>query len=263
MPAYNGDSLVKQSVSGWCFVPGLLSAAQFIRAAAEIGYVGVELLPAEHWQAAREHGLTIVSTQAHASIELGLNRRDQHERIEREILANLRMAEQWGIPNLICFSGNRAGLADAEGAAITAEGLRRVAPAAEAAGVTLVLELLNSKVDHPDYQCDHTAWGAQVCRMVGSPRVGLLYDIYHMQVMEGDVIQTIRDHGALIGHYHTAGVPGRHEIDATQELNYPAIVRAIAATGYDGFLGQEFVPAGDPLAALRSAFDLCAGRLSG
>ncbi len=248
---------IKQSVSGWCFVPGLLTAEQLLRAAAETGYAGVELLPAEHWPAAREHELAIVSTQAHASISSGLNRREQHDRIEREILASLRLAEQWGIPNLICFSGERAGLPNAEGAEIAAEGLRRVAPAAEAAGVTLVLELLNSKVDHPDYQCDHTAWGVQVCRMVGSPRVKLLYDIYHMQIMEGNIIQTIRDHGALFGHYHTAGVPGRHEIDDTQELSYPAIVRAIAATGYDGYLGQEFVPTGDPLVALRSAFEIC------
>jgi hydroxypyruvate isomerase len=161
------------------------------------------------------------------------------------------------IPNLICFSGRRAGLGDAEGAEITAEGLRRVAPAAEAAGVTLVLELLNSKIDHPDYQCDHTRWGAEVCRMVSSPRVKLLYDIYHMQVMEGDIIGTLRRHNDLIGHYHTAGVPGRHEIDGTQELNYPAILRAIAATGYSGYVGQEFLPQGDPGMALKAALDLC------
>jgi hydroxypyruvate isomerase len=135
--------------------------------------------------------------------------------------------------------------------------LRRVAQAAEDTGVNLVLELLNSKVNHADYQCDKTAWGVEVCRMVGSPRVKLLYDIYHMQVMEGDIIRTIRDSHAFFGHYHTAGNPGRNEIDDTQELNYPAIVRAIAATGYDGFLGQEFIPNGDPVTSLKDAFDRC------
>ena len=167
------------------------------------------------------------------------------------------MAAQWNIPNLICFSGNRGGLDDATGAEITAENLRAVAKMAEDAGVTLVLELLNSKVDHPDYQCDKTAWGVQVCRMVDSPRVRLLYDIYHMQIMEGDIIRTIRENHANFGHYHTAGNPGRNEIDASQELNYPAIVRAIAETGYTGYVAQEFIPTGDPVVALQAAFDLC------
>ncbi len=248
---------IKQSVSWWCFVPRLLAPEALVRAAAEFGYAAVELVSPEYWQLAKDHGLAIASINGHASIADGLNRRENHDRIEREILANLKLAEQWGVRNLICFSGNRAGLADPAGAEITAEGLRRVAGAAEAAGVTLVLELLNSKVDHPDYQCDHTSWGAEVCRMVGSPRVKLLYDIYHMQVMEGDIISTIRQHSDLIGHYHTAGAPGRHEIDGTQELYYPPIVRAIGATGYDGYLGQEFIPAGDPVAALKAAFDLC------
>jgi hydroxypyruvate isomerase len=158
---------------------------------------------------------------------------------------------------LICFSGNRHGLDDATGAEITAETLSAVAPMAEAAGVTLVLELLNSKVDHPDYQCDHTAWGVQVVKAVNSPRVKLLYDIYHMQVMEGDIIRTIQENHPHIAHYHTAGNPGRHELDANQELNYRAIVQAIIATGYTGYLGQEFVPLGDPVAGLRSAFATC------
>ena len=248
---------LKQSVAWWCFVPQLMAPEAFVRTCAEIGYAGVEIVPPEHWQLVREHGLELASIVGHASIAEGLNRRENHDRIEREILEKLELAKQWAIPNLICFSGNRAGLADAEGAEVTAEGLRRVAPAAEAAGVTLILELLNSKINHPDYQCDHTDWGAEVCRAVGSPRVKLLYDIYHMQVMEGDILGTLRKHSDLIGHYHTAGVPGRHEIDDTQELNYPAIVRAIAATGYTGYLGQEFVPQGEPRSALRAAFELC------
>jgi len=248
---------LKQSISWWCFVPRAMAPEALIRAAVEIGYDAVELVPPEYWQLAKQHGLGIASMNGHASIGEGLNRREHHDRIEREILANLELASQWGIPNLICFSGSRAGLGDAQGAEIAAEGLRRVAPAAEAAGVTLVIELLNSKIDHPDYQGDRTYWGAEVCRMVGSPRVKLLYDIYHMQVMEGDIIDTIRRHSDLIGHYHTAGVPGRHEIGDTQELNYPAIVRAIAATGYTGYIGQEFVPQGEPRAALKAAFGIC------
>ena len=146
---------------------------------------------------------------------------------------------------------------DDTGAAITAEGLARVAGAAEDAGVTLVLELLNSKVNHPGYQCDHTAWGVRVCEAVNSPRVRLLYDIYHMQIMEGDIIRTIQRHHAWFGHYHTAGNPGRHDLDDAQELQYPAIMRAVAATGYTGFVGQEFLPKGEPVAALRHAFALC------
>ena len=250
---------MKQAIAWWCLVPRALTPEQLVRTAAEIGYAGIELAEPEYWPLIREHGLTIVSTRGHESLTDGLNRRENHDRIEREVLANLKVAEQWGIPVLICFSGNRNGLADDQGAEITAEGLCRVARAAEDAGVTLALELLNSKVNHPDYQCDRTAWGLRVCELVGSSRVKLLYDIYHMQVMEGDVIRTIRDHHAAFGHYHTAGNPGRNELDETQELNYRAIVRAIRETGYDGYIGQEFIPRGEPVAALRAAFEVCQG----
>jgi hydroxypyruvate isomerase len=250
---------MKQAVAWWCLTPRALTPEQLVRAAAEIGYAGIELAEPEYWPLIRAHGLTIVSTRGHESLTDGLNRRENHDRIEREVLANLKVAAQWGIPVLICFSGNRNGLADDLGAEITAAGLRRVAWAAEDAGVTLALELLNSKVNHPDYQCDHTAWGLRVCELVGSPRVKLLYDIYHMQVLEGDVMRTIRDHHAAFGHYHTAGNPGRNELDETQELNYRAIVRAIRETGYDGYIGQEFIPRGEPVAALRAAFDVCQG----
>jgi hydroxypyruvate isomerase len=250
---------MKQAVAWWCLTPRALTPEQLVRAAAEIGYAGIELAEPEYWPLIRAHGLTIVSTRGHESLTDGLNRRENHDRIEREVLANLKVAAQWGIPVLICFSGNRNGLADDLGAEITAAGLRRVARAAEDADVTLALELLNSKVNHPDYQCDHTAWGLRVCELVGSPRVKLLYDIYHMQVMEGDVMRTIRDHHAAFGHYHTAGNPGRNELDETQELNYRAIVRAIRETGYDGYIGQEFIPRGEPVAALRAAFEVCQG----
>ncbi len=250
-------SQIKQSFSWWCFDKAGMAPRQLLRAAAGIGYQGVELVGPEHWPLIKEYGLTIVSTNGGLSIEQGLNRREHHEHLEQRIRATIDQAEQWGIPNVIVFSGNREGLNDRVGAEITAEGLRRVAGAAEEAGVTLVMELLNSKVDHKDYQCDHTAWGVEVCRMVNSPRVKLLYDIYHMQIMEGDIIRTVRDHHAYFAHYHTAGNPGRHELDDTQELNYPPIVRAILATGYQGYLGQEFIPQGDPIAGLKQAFDLC------
>lgn len=229
-----------------------------IEAAAGTGYGGVEFAPPEYWQAVQDRGLTLTAINGHASLTEGLNRRENHAGIEREILTNLDHAARRGIANLICFSGNRyVGVDDDTGAAITAEGLARVAGAAEDAGVTLVLELLNSKVNHPGYQCDHTAWGVRVCEAVNSPRVRLLYDIYHMQVMEGDIIRTIQQHHAWFGHYHTAGNPGRHDLDDAQELQYPAIMRTVAATGYTGFVGQEFLPKGEPVAALRHAFALC------
>ncbi len=248
---------MEQAVAWWCLKRAGMTLPRLIETCLALGYRGIELADREDWAQIREHGLTIVSARAHASLTEGLNRPEHHDRLEREIRANLELAVAWGIPVLICFSGNRAGEDDEAGLAATAAGLRRVARAAEDAGVTLALELLNSKVDHPDYQCDRTAWGVRVCEAVGSPRVRLLYDIYHMQVMEGDIIRTIERHHAWFGHYHTAGNPGRHELDGTQELHYPAIARAIAATGYAGWLGQEFIPRGDPVAALREAFALC------
>jgi hydroxypyruvate isomerase len=234
-----------------------MAPREFLGAAAEIGYEAIDLAPQDDWPLVKEHGLAIAAVVGHHSISHGLNRREHHARIEQEVRANLALAERWGIPNLICFSGNREGLDDATGAEVTADGLRHVARAAEEAGVTLVIELLNSKVDHPDYQGDRTAWGVAVCQMVGSPNVKLLYDIYHMQIMEGDIIRTIRENHPYIGHYHTAGNPGRGNLDEAQELYYPAIMRALLATGYVGYVGQEFVPQGDPRAALAAAFEAC------
>jgi len=248
---------MKQSVSWWCFAQGGLSPQSLVRAVADIGYEGIELVDQVYWPLIKEHGLSIVSTNAGLSIEQGLNRREHHIHLEQQIRAALHFAEEWSIPMIIVFSGNRQGLSDQAGIETTAEGLSRVARAAEDAGVTLTIELLNSKVDHLDYQCDHTAWGVQVCRLVNSPRVKLLYDIYHMQIMEGDIIRTIREYHPYFAHYHAAGNPGRHEIDETQEINYAPIVRALLETGYTGYLGQEFIPLRDPIAALKQAFDLC------
>lgn len=245
---------MKTAVAWWCFERAL-EPDVLVAAAVAGGYDGVELAPREEWQRVVDAGLALASDRGHLPLEDGLNRRENHDRIEAEILERLAAAEEWGIPNLICFSGNRAGLGDEAGAENTAEGLRRVAKAAEEAGVTLILELLNSKVDHPDYQCDRTAWGVQVCQWVDSPRVKLLYDVYHMQIMEGDLVRTIQTYYPWFGHYHVAGNPGRHEPDAGQEINYPAVYRAIRDTGYDGYVGVEFVPTGDPIAALRAAAD--------
>jgi hydroxypyruvate isomerase len=249
-------SQIKQSFAWWCFGRGAADPVRLLREAKRIGYEGVELLPRELWDAARAAGLTIVSEGA-GQITAGLNRREHHAGVEAEVKAKLELAARYGIPNLIVFSGNRGGLSDEEGALVTAEGLRRLAPLAEAAGATLVLELLNSKVDHVDYQCDHTAWARLVMALVNSPAVKLLYDIYHMQIMEGDIIRTIQQAASLIGHVHTAGVPGRRDLDEAQELNYPAIMRALKDAGYAGFVGQEFIPKGDPVEALAAAYRLC------
>jgi hydroxypyruvate isomerase len=250
--------MIVQSLAWWCFVPARLSPQAFVRAVAEAGYAAIELVPPEHFALVKDHGLAISGAAGHASITQGLNRRDQHDRIERELRASLAAAERWGIPNLVCFSGSRAGLDDPTGISICAEGLARVAPAAEAVGVTLALEVLNSKVDHPDYQADRTAWAVAVCQQVGSPRVKVLYDIYHMQIMEGDLIRTIQTHHPHIAHYHTAGNPGRGDLDETQEIHYPAVLRAIKATGFAGYVAHEYVPKGDPVASLRATLAQCA-----
>ncbi len=247
---------IKQALAWWCFA-GSMAPEELIKQAKRIGYAGVEMCPQELWPKVIDGGLKVVTMGGHQSLTDGLNRRENHDRIEGEIHRNLETAVKWNVPALIVFSGNRCGLADDAGIEITAEGLKRVAKAAEEAGVTLVLELLNSKVDHADYQCDSTAWGVEVCKRVNSPRVKLLYDIYHMAIMEGDIIRTIKSNLPYIGHFHTAGNPGRNELDESQELYYPAIMRAIADSDYEGYVGQEFRPKGDPVAALEHAYKVC------
>jgi len=247
-------SRIKQSISWWCF--GKENPKTFLPAIAGIGIVGIELAPPDLFDEARAAGLQIVSHGV-GSLTDGLNNPANHARIEDELLKTLDLVKKYQIPNLILFSGNRNGLNDETGAANTAQGLRRLAPHAEKAGVTLVLELLNSKVDHIDYQCDHTEWGVKVVQHVASPRVKLLYDIYHMQIMEGDLIRTIRKNVSYFGHIHTAGNPGRNDLDATQEILYPPLMRALVEGGYQGYVGHEFIPKGDALSALKQAYDLC------
>lgn len=240
----------KQSVSHWCV--SKLDDSEW-KQVLGLGIAGIDLAPVGSYDQLKDLGFEIASIGGHGTLTDGLNKRENHSRIADEIRANLEIAKKYSILNLIVFSGNRNGLSDEEGAEITAEGLNIVKADAEAAGVNLVIELLNSKVNHPDYQCDRTAWGVQVVEAVNSPRVKLLYDIYHMQIMEGDLIRTIRDNIQHFAHFHTAGNPGRHDLDEDQEIYYPAVARAIAATGYDGWIGHEFIPKGDIIASLKQA----------
>jgi len=240
-----------------------MSLDQLFGVLADIGFAAAELWGRQQdfeqvVQFAKRHGLVIASMGGHASLTDGLNKRSNHDRIEAELRASIEVAAEHGIPGLICLSGNRQPYqSEVEAIEAVADGLCRVAPYAEEHGVNLNLELLNSKIDHPGYQCDHTAWGMAVCERVGSPRVKLLYDIYHMQIMEGDLIRTIRESIQWIGHFHTAGNPGRKDMDDTQELNYIAICRAIADAGYSLYVGHEFTPRGDPVEALRQTFAVC------
>ncbi len=217
---------IKQSVCRWCY--GKTPLEKLAEEAKRIGYRSIELLTPEEFKVVKPLGLTCAMVSGACTIPDGFNRKENHERLEKAMREHIEFAAANGLPNVICFSGNRRGMSDDEGLANCAAGLKRVVGLAEQKNVTICMELLNSKVDHKDYMCDHTPWGVELVKQVGSPRFKLLYDIYHMQIMEGDVIRTIQENNEYIGHYHTGGNPGRHEIDETQELNYPAIVRAIS-----------------------------------
>ena len=248
---------LKQSVSRWCF--GSWSVDELAGHAARIGYKGIDLLGPEDWAALGKHGLVCAlgSLGGPVRIEKGLNRVENHPPILEALRRGIDLASEAKVPNLVCFSGNREGMSDTEGLENCARGLLQLARQAEKKGVTLCVELLNSKIDHKDYMCDHTAWGAALVKKVGSPRVKLLYDIYHMQIMEGDVIATIRANHQHIAHYHTGGVPGRAEIDETQELNYRRIAQEIVDLGFEGYLAQEFIPKRDPMASLKQGMQIC------
>jgi hydroxypyruvate isomerase len=250
----------KHSVCRWPYRQ--LSVEEVARMARELGLDSVELLERDEWPIAHSNGLTCAMGYApvpepRTRLTRGFNRVEHHAWLVPAYERAIPLAAASGVPNLICFSGNRDGQTDEEGLAACARGLAALLPAAERHGVTICMELLNSKVDHPDYQCDRTPWGVALAKRLGSERFKLLYDIYHMQIMEGDVIRTIRDNHQYIAHYHTAGVPGRHEIDASQELNYPAVMRAIAETGFTGYVAQEFIPTRDPRTSLAEAVRIC------
>jgi hydroxypyruvate isomerase len=247
---------IKQSVSRWCYQK--IPLDDLCAYAAKIGLKGVDLLGPEEYEVPGRHGLVCSMGYAGGGeIPTALNRVENHARIEEGFRKNIPLAAKAGVPNVITFSGNRAGMSDEEGAKNTIIGLNRVKKIAEDNGVTICMELLNSKVNHKDYMCDHTAWGVQVVQAVNSPRVKLLYDIYHMQIMEGDLISTIQQNIQWLAHFHTGGVPGRHELDGTQEVQWDGVMRGIAATNYQGYVAHEFVPSRDPLTSLREAADLC------
>ena len=246
---------IRQSVCQWCYKMPLEELA---KNAATMGLQGIDLLKPDEYEFPRRYGL--ICTMAYAGggeIGKALNRVENHAAIEQSFRANIPLAAKAGVPNVITFSGNRAGLSDDEGARNTIAGLNRVKKIAEDHGVTICLELLNSKRDHHDYMCDHTAWGVRVVQEVNSPNVKLLYDIYHMQIMEGDLIATIRQNIQWIAHFHTGGVPGRHELNGSQEVQWDGVMRAIADSGFRGYVAHEFIPTGDPMASLKDAVDLC------
>ncbi len=247
---------IRHSVSQWCYND--IPLEDFAKACKEIGIESIELLGEKDWEIVKKAGLgCAVGYATDWGIPKGFNRIANHEKLISDFENMIPKAAEAGIPNLICFSGNREGLDDYEGLINCAAGLRKLMPTAEKYGVTIVMELLNS-YGHKDYQCDKTTWGSSLCEMVGSDRFKLLYDIYHMQIMEGNVIETITKYIRYIGHIHTGGVPGRHELDETQELYYPAIMNAVVKTGYKGFVGQEFVPAQkDKLESLRKSILIC------
>ena len=248
------NNRIKQSVCKWCF--GDTPMETLAAHGAHIGLKSIELVGPDSWPTLKKHGLICAMTPSHGITD-GLNRKENHEECLTRIRRGIEASAEAGFPNVICFSGIRNGMDDAEGLKNCVHAIKQVVALAEEKNVNLCMELLNSKRTHPDYMCDRTHWGVELVKAVGSPRFRLLYDIYHMQVQEGDVIDTIRENHQYIAHYHTAGVPGRHEMDENQELWYPAVVRAIIDTGYTGYLGQEFIPTRDPLPALTQAVLMC------
>ncbi len=246
---------LKQSAARWCYKN--MSLDDLCRQGAEMGLSGIDLVDPKDWPTVQKYGLVSSMVYSAGTIPDGWNRKENHDRLVKEAQEGIERAAAAKLPNVITFSGNRRGMSDEEGKENCIIGLRRVKKMAEDSGVTVCLELLNSKIDHHDYMCDHTAWGVDVMKGVDSPRVKLLYDIYHMQIMEGDVIRTIRDNHQYIGHFHTGGVPGRHELDDTQELQWRTVAKAIADLNFQGFMAHEFVPTKDPMTSLRQAVELC------
>jgi len=248
---------IRHSVCRWCY--GKVSLPDLCQAAKDMGLESIDLLETPDFPTLKQYDLVCgMVSGVPGGIGSGLNRVENHDKIVAFFERTAPVVAEHGYPNIICFSGNRRGMSDEQGLENCAAGLKRIVPVAEKHQFTICMELLNSKRDHHDYMCDHTAWGVELCKRVGSERVKLLYDIYHMQIMEGDMIATIRDNHQYIAHFHTGGVPGRGEIDETQEINYPAVMKAIAATGFKGFVAQEFVPKRpDALASLKQGVQIC------
>jgi hydroxypyruvate isomerase len=249
---------LKQSVTAGVFRGSNMTLDDMCRESANLGIYGFDLVKPEDWPILKKYGLTPTMTPPPygGTIPDGINNKDNHARIEKTIREIIDMAAAAGCPNVITLSGNRRGMPDEEGAGNCVLFLNKVKPQAEDKGVNICMELLNSKVNHKDYMCDHTAWGVAVMQQVNSPRVKLLYDIYHMQIMEGDIARTIRENIQYLAHFHTGGNPGRHEIDQTQELNYHFVAQVIADTGFTGVVAHEYTPVRDPLKSLAQAIDI-------
>ena len=248
---------INHAVCRWCFND--LTLEQLCIEAKKMGITGIDLIGPKEWPILKQQGLfSSMCNGAEISLVKGWIDPQYHSTLIKNYTEHIELVAAAGYKNLICFSGNKNGMDDETGLKNAAAGLKQIMALAEKKGVIIQMELFNSKVDHKDYMCDNTAWGVELCKRIGSPNFKLLYDIYHMQINEGDVIRTLTNNHQFIGHYHTAGVPGRHEIDESQELFYPAIMKAIVATGYKGYVAQEFIPlAKDKLASLKKAIDIC------
>ncbi|MCB0662584.1 MAG: TIM barrel protein [Saprospiraceae bacterium] len=248
---------INHSVARWCY--GYLSLDDLCKEVKRIGFSAIDLLGPKEWEILKSHGVdSSMCNGAEINLTDGWNDKNYHDQLIKNYSEVIPLVGKAGYKNLICFSGNRRHLTNEEGLANCVTGLKKVLGLAEKHGVVLQMELFNSKVDHPDYMCDNTNWGVALCEALGTENFKLLYDIYHMQINEGDIIRTIRDNHQYFGHYHTAGVPGRHEINDTQELYYPAIMKAIVDTGFTGYTAQEFIPtAENKIASLEEAIRIC------
>jgi hydroxypyruvate isomerase len=251
---------INHSVCRWTY--NHLSLEELCTAVKKIGFAAIDLIGPKEWDILKKHGIdSSMCNGAEISLTEGFNDKQYHATLVKNYTDHIEWVSKAGYKNLICFSGNRKGMDDETGMKNCVEGLQKIMPLAEQKGVIIQMELFNSKVNHKDYMCDKSAWGIELCKKLGSPNFKLLYDIYHMQINEGDIIRTIQDGHQYFGHYHTAGVPGRHEIDESQELYYPAIMNAIVKTGYKGYVAQEFIPTGktneDKFKALKKAVKIC------
>ena len=247
---------INHSVCAWCY-PNL-SLEELCVEAKRIGLVGIDLVKPKNFSLLKKYGLVSSMTEgAEITQKESFNDTRYHSELKYRYMNHIDYVSKAGFKNLICFSGNRKGMDDETGLNNCVTGLKKILSYAEKKSVVIIMELFNSKVDHPDYMCDNTKWAIELCKRLDSPNFKLLYDIYHMQIMEGDIISTIKKNHEYFAHYHTAGVPGRNEIDESQELNYPAIMRAIHSTGYKGVVAQEFIPKKDPISSLREAVKIC------
>ena len=248
---------IKQAICGGCLRKSGMNKEETAVLATELGLVGMDFVGRKDWSMLKKHGLVATMVSGAGSIKKGLNDKSMHPRFLDDFKTNIKAASEHDWPNVLAMAGDRKGISDEEGMDNCLSILKEAVKIAEDSGVTICMELLNSRVNHPGYMCDTSSWGFELCRRVDSPRFKMLYDIYHMQIMEGNLIATIRKNIQHIGHFHTAGVPGRHELDENQEIYYPAVMRAIAATQYDGYVAHEYTPTRDPVSSLIQAIEAC------